>query len=82
MKDTFLLNPPQLEMFKNPVDQEVETLPVPATQLKVVQTNHVEAQDCLNKENEFIRKNEEPRIESSGFLNANSSISSPCNSRL
>ncbi|VFV32282.1 Hypothetical predicted protein, partial [Lynx pardinus] len=44
-------NPPQLEMFKNPVDQEVETLPVPATQLKVVQTNHVEAQDCLNTTN-------------------------------
>lgn len=48
-------------MFKNPVDQEVETLPVPATQLKVVQTNHVEAQDCLNATNTSKRgKNDSP----------------------
>lgn len=43
-------------MFKNPVDQEVKTLPVPATQLKVVQTNHVEAQDCLNASNTSKRR--------------------------
>lgn len=38
-------------MTKNPLDQEVETLLVPVTQLKVAQTKDVEAQDCLDVSN-------------------------------
>nr|XP_012313573.1 prefoldin subunit 5 [Aotus nancymaae] len=48
------LNLPHLEMLKNQLDQEVEFLSTSTSQPKVVQTNYVEAKDCLkvlNKSN-------------------------------